>query len=167
MNHPQPSSNEDTLRRCSALLFALRQISRASDIYSRKLSQQTGLTMPQLMLMQAIDFAPQCSAGELSTMIALSQATVTNIVRRLESRALLRRERGHHDKRKVFLRLTESGKAMLDGAPQTLQPSFVEQFDGLAAWEQQLLVSAAQRIAQMMETPDESSAHPRHQTQTM
>ncbi|UJF24499.1 MarR family transcriptional regulator [Suttonella sp. R2A3] len=154
MNRPQTLSNEETLRRCSTLLIALRRITRASDIYSKKLSQQTGLTMPQIILMQAIDFAPECSAGELSNMIALSQATVTNIVRRLESRGLLERERGSDDKRKVFLRLTKQGKTMLDGAPQTLQQSFIDAFDALDTWEQQMLVSSAQRIAQMMESPD-------------
>ena len=41
------------MARHDEVLIALRQIIRATDLYSRKLSKVAGLTAPQLLILQA------------------------------------------------------------------------------------------------------------------
>ncbi len=136
------------------VLVALRRVIRATDIHSRQLNKTSGLTAPQLLLMQTIAQAGEASIGEISRSMSLSQATVTSILDRLEKRRLLYRQRSALDKRKVHIVLTDDGRAMLADAPTPLQESFVRQFNALQDWEQAMIVAALQRVAHMMNATD-------------
>lgn len=133
------------------VLIALRRVIRAADIHSKRLIKTVGLTAPQLLLMQAIRNNPEDSTiGTLANQISLSQATVNNIIGRLENRELIKRQRSQSDKRYVWLYLTEEGKKILDRAPTPLQQQFVERFNQLENWEQNMMLSSLQRLASMM-----------------
>ncbi|MBQ0754604.1 MAG: MarR family transcriptional regulator [Gammaproteobacteria bacterium] len=136
------------------VLIALRKIIRATDLYSRRLSKDVGLTAPQLLIMQAIKARGEMTMGDIAAEVSLSQATVTTILDRLEKRELLMRQRGDKDKRRVYASLTESGAALLVRAPTPLQEEFMEQFEGLHEWEQSLILSSLQRVATMMDAQD-------------
>lgn len=134
------------------VLSSLRKIIRAADIHSKKLSKTAGLTAPQLLLMQAIsENAEESTLGHLAKKISLSQATVTSIIDRLESRDLVVRVRSDVDKRFVRLHLTDKGKDLLRNAPTPLQESFISKFTALDEWEQNMILSSLQRLAQMMD----------------
>jgi DNA-binding MarR family transcriptional regulator len=90
--------------------------------------------------------------------VSLSQATVTNILNRLETNALIRRKRSDLDKRRVNLELTPTGKKLLKSAPKPLQEGFVARFNQLEGWEQHLLVSSLARVAAMMDAQDLDAA---------
>ena len=142
------------------VLTALRRVIRAADIHSKRLTKTVGLTSPQLMLMQAIRNNKEDSTiGALANQISLSQATVNNIVGRLESRGLIIRTRSKADKRFVWLHLTEEGEKVLDQAPIPLQEQFVERFRKLESWEQNMILSSVQRLAAMMDA-DQIDASP-------
>lgn len=133
------------------VLISLRRLIRATDLHSKQLVKTVGLTAPQLLLLQAISAKGQVTIGEIARDISLSQATVTNILDRLEKRGMIYRERSNHDKRKVHAHLTDKGAAILKGAPTPLQEHFVKQFRNLHDWEQNTILSSLQRIAQMMD----------------
>lgn len=159
------------MARHDEVLIALRKIIRATDLYSRRLSKEAGLTAPQLLIMQAIAEADELTMGDIAGEVSLSQATVTTILDRLEKRDLLRRERGSTDKRRVYARLTEAGRQLLARAPTPLQEEFMEQFEQLHEWEQSLILSSLQRVATMMNAADldaspvlDVGAIDRHQT---
>lgn len=136
------------------VLVNLRKIIRATDLYSRRLSKQVGLTTPQLLVMQAIKTLSAVSIKTLSGEVALSQATVTTIIDRLEARGLVTRQRSTVDKRVVHPALTAAGEAMLEEAPAPLQDLFSSQFEALADWEKSMIVAALQRVASMMNAED-------------
>jgi DNA-binding MarR family transcriptional regulator len=133
------------------MLIALRRVMRAVDLHSRKLMQSHGLTGPQALVLQEVVRGQCISAGELATRVSLSQATVTDIVTRLEQRGLLLRERSDEDRRKVLIRATPSGDQTIASAPPLLQETFVHRFADLKGWEQLLLLSSLQRIAELMD----------------
>ena len=137
--------------RIESVLIALRRVIRATDLHSRNLIKTTGLTAPQLLLLQAIRSKGEVSISKLAHEISLSQATVTNIIDRLENRGYIFREKSHLDKRKVHLYLTDKGEMVVKDAPVPLQESFVKQFRELQDWEQAMIISALQRVAQMMD----------------
>ena len=83
--------------------------------------------------------------------MSLSQATVTSILDRLEKRDLVYRERSKEDKRKVHAYLTDQASEILKEAPIPLQEHFTRQFIDLQEWEQTMIISSLQRIAQMMD----------------
>jgi DNA-binding MarR family transcriptional regulator len=136
------------------VLIALRRVIRATDLHSKHLVKTTGLTAPQIMLLQAIRDKGQASIGELANDISLSQATVTTIVDRLEKRDLVYRQRSNEDKRKVYVYLSDSGSEVLKTAPLPLQENFTRRFSNLQEWEQSMILSSLQRVAVMMDAQD-------------
>ncbi len=133
------------------VLVALRRVIRATDLHSKHLAKTTGLTAPQILLLQAIRDNGEATIGELANEISLSQATVTTILDRLEKRDLVYRERSKEDKRKVHAYLTDQAADVLKEAPIPLQEQFARQFGDLQEWEKTMIISALQRVAQMMD----------------
>ncbi|MCC4816301.1 MarR family transcriptional regulator [Vibrio lentus] len=140
------------------ILVAIRQIIRAIDLHSKKLSKEYGLTGPQLILMRAIQEMGNVTIKELSNQTNVSQATTTTIIDRLELNGYVQRIRSVADRRKVHANLTEKGQELLNNAPPPLQDNFVKKFQNLEAWEQSLLLSSMQRVSSMMNAEDIDAA---------
>ncbi|HBA33317.1 MAG TPA: transcriptional regulator [Gammaproteobacteria bacterium] len=139
------------MSRIEEVLVALRRVIRATDLHSKHLAKTTGLTAPQILLLQTIRDKGEVTIGELAHEMSLSQATVTSILDRLEKRALIYRERSKEDKRKVHAYLTDQATEILKEAPIPLQEHFTRQFVDLQEWEQTMIISSLQRVAQMMD----------------
>lgn len=140
------------------VLRSLRRIIRATDIHSRQLGKHTGLTTPQLVVLRAIEEAGTPTVSEIARAVSLSQATVTNILNRLEGQELLKRERSETDRRRVMVALTKAGTKLLVSAPEPLQERFSVQFQTLQSWEQYQLVASLERIAEMMDAEELDAA---------
>ena len=133
------------------MLVALRRVMRAVDLHSRRLVQSHGLTGPQAVILGEVVASQGLTAGDLARRVKLSQATVTDIVKRLEARGVLCRSRDIQDKRRVLISTTKAGQQIFASAPPLLQETFVTRFESLPDWEQTLLLSAMQRIAALMD----------------
>lgn len=133
------------------VLASIRKLIRASDIYSSKVRQLSGLTSAQLLLLRAIDKNPSASLGELAREISLSQATTSTVLKRLESAGCIYRTRSDSDRRRSQVFLTESGSEALMRAPKPLDQTFIDRFRSLKPYEQSAIVSSLQRVADMME----------------
>jgi len=131
-------------------LVLLRQIIRSTDMQDKEISRLTGLTLPQLIVMQTLREEGQMTPGALSKQVVLTQATVTSILDRLEKKNLILRERGSEDKRKVWISLTDDGVELMKGAPATRQDLFVRHFEDMQPWEQAMIVASLERVAYML-----------------
>ena len=140
------------------ILISLRRIMRATDLHSQKLMKESGLTAPQLLVVQAIEKEGSPSTSSLARSIAVSQATMTRIIDRLERAGLVRRDKSSTDKRVVNISLTDAGRTKLESAPEPLQAEFLREFRKLEDWEQQMLKSSLLRIAKMMDAQDIDAA---------
>ncbi len=140
--------------RCRNLLIALRKMIQAIDRHSIKLKKKFGLTGPQLILLQSISAHDKISVTQLSKNVSLSQATVTDITKRLENRNYITRTRDIYDKRKTNIALTENGKAILNTVPPLLQEQFTKRFSKLEGWEQLMIESSFERVVSMMSAED-------------
>lgn len=140
------------------VLVALRQIIRAIDLHSKQIERASGLTGPQLLVLQRIGSSNGTTAGNIARDVSLSQATVTSILDRLERKQLVRRQRATDDKRKVIVSLTGAGAEALSSAPTLMQQSFINKFNQLENWEQTLVLSSLQRVADMMNAADLDAA---------
>ena len=136
------------------VLIALRRIMRATELYSKQLSKTAGLTSPQLLILAAIARLGDVTIGTIAREVKLSQATVTTILDRLERRGPVYRERSTVDKRKVHAHLPAEGEGALRTAPTPLQQSFIARYEGLADWEQSMILASLQRVADMMDAGD-------------
>lgn len=144
----------------AAIVAALRRIIRAVDLHSKYLAQQYGLTGPQLAVLQYLATRPGQTTSQLAEGVSLGQATISDLLDRLESRELIVRERSATDKRCVLNTLTASGRAAIEKTPPLLQERFARELGALDEWEQSLLLSSLQRVAKMMHAEElEASPH--------
>lgn len=139
-----------TVRRYREILISLRKIIRATELHSRSLSKNFGLTGPQLVILEEVSRRKRVSVTGLAKAISLSQATVTDIINRLVAKGYLIKRKSEKDKRKVRISLSEKGAAVLDQAPHPLQAIFIERFSNLDEWEQLMILSAFERVVSMM-----------------
>lgn len=145
------NNNEDLSKE---ILITLRQISRAMSIYSKFLDKNYGLTSPQLLILHELFQSDQIAIGEIARKINLSQATVTDIVDRIEIKGLVTRTKTDLDRRQVLIKITSSGKNIITKKLSLLQKDFLAKFNQLQKWEQHLLLSSVEKIALMMQTKD-------------
>lgn len=136
------------------VLIAIRKIVRAIDIHSRQLMKSHGLTVPQIIVLKEIERSDEQTVGEIANQVSLSQATITNILTRLEGRGYINRTQHKDDKRRVVARITGSGKEIIAQAPSLLHDQFVSSFQKLKGWEQMSIISALERVGEMMNAKD-------------
>lgn len=127
---------------------------RAMDVHSKYLHKYYGLSSPQLTILKELSDVNEIPTGELAKRVSLSQATVTDILDRLEEKGLIIRQRSSFDKRRVYIQISEKGKAIVLKNPSLLKEDFILQFNELEDWEQTLILSSMQRVVAMMKTPD-------------
>lgn len=140
-------NNQDASEEVVALI---RQIIRAIDIQSKKLTKRYGLTGPQLIVLKEIYKYPEKKLSEIARQVSLSQATVTSILDRLEQQGFAQRHRVSTDKRKVHITLKEKALEILRTKPSLLQEEFSDKFGQLADWEKSMILSSMQRLAVML-----------------
>ena len=136
------------------LFIALRRITRAIDLHSKKLQRETGLTTSQLLVLEAVVKLDTSTPSNIAKEVQLSQATVTNLVDRMERNNLVLRQKSIADKRVVEVQLTEKGRDMVEIAPEPLQAGFLREYRKLERWEQHQLIGSIQRIAVLMDAED-------------
>lgn len=155
------------------ILAAMRRIIRALDLQSRQLVRSHGLTGPQALLLKEVTLAGELTVGQLAERVSLSQATVTDILLRLERHGLVERQRSSEDKRRVLVHVTVAGRRLMKTSLPLLQEGFLDKLNQLQEWEQTQLLASLQRIADMMNAQqfeaesrytDEKTRSPLHQS---
>jgi len=149
---PVPPSLEDSVLR------SLRRIIQAVDLYSRQLVTDHGVTGPQLICLRQLALAGAMSPGELAQAISLRPATLSGILDRLEVQGLVTRERHLDDRRRLLVRLTAAGQALIERAPPSLQESFLLRFRALPEAEQAQIDELLRQLVSMMATGELDAA---------
>ncbi len=142
----------------NAALRALRRILRAADLSGRRLAAETGLTASQLLVLQEVERRGQTTPGSIAMRLQLSQATVTNIMDRLEAEGLASRRRNEGDRRQQLLAVTSKGKSVLETAPNLLRAQFSRRFGELAPWEQAMILAALERLGELLDDTETAAS---------
>lgn len=142
----------------NAILRALRRILRASDRGVRRLASATGLTPSQMLVLQQIERGGETTPSAVAASLQFGQATVTNILDRLEMAGYVTRRRGERDKRQMLLNVTDKGRLMLNTAPDLLQEQFQDRFAALPAWEQAMMLASLERLSSLLDAEDIDAA---------
>jgi DNA-binding MarR family transcriptional regulator len=107
-----------------------------------------------LLVLEAVVKLDTSTPSNIAKEVQLSQATVTNLVDRLERHELVLRRKSTADKRAVEVHLTEKGRQMVELAPEPLQTGFLREYRKLERWEQHQLIASVQKIAVLMDAED-------------
>lgn len=131
-------------------LTALRQIVRNTESSEKAVMRQTGLTPSQLVFMHLLEETGEATAGRIAGLMGITQATATVLIQKLENASIISRRKGEADRRQSWISLTPHGHALLAVAPDSAHAQFHSKFADLQRWEQTMLVTALERVAEMM-----------------
>ncbi|WP_372797053.1 MarR family winged helix-turn-helix transcriptional regulator [Pontiella sp.] len=132
------------------VLKSLRRIIRAVDIHSKKLSHDYQITAPQMICLYSLQKNGSMTQSQLAKDVDLGMSTVNGIIDRLEAKKWIVRKRDDHDRRKVFLEITDSGKLQAYEAPALLQDKLSEALQALPELEQAAIALSLERIVELM-----------------
>ncbi len=109
---------DDLLRLDSQVCFALVTAARNVVAIYRPILEPLGLTHPQYLVMLALWESSPRALGELARELAMEPATLSPLVKRLESQHLVTRRRRADDERVLEIALTPQGSALREQALQ-------------------------------------------------
>jgi DNA-binding MarR family transcriptional regulator len=142
------------------ILMSLRRISRALDLYSRKLRGTCNLTAPQLVCLLSLAEHGPSTASAVSDRVHLSRSTLVGILDRLEEQGFIVRERSRSDRRQVYLDLTERGREVAQSAPSPLQDKLARALGALDDAGREALARSLEQVVDMMEAGEAEASAP-------
>ena len=148
---PQAAPSVPAPRHDLRVLQSLRRIIRQTEMHSRNLAAQYKITGPQLVCLHAIQDEGRVTVSRISQAVFLSPSTVVGILDRLAEKSLVVRTRDEHDRRKVYVTLSEKGKELVAHAPSPLHDRLYAAFQNLPELEQATIALSLERVVQLME----------------
>jgi DNA-binding MarR family transcriptional regulator len=136
------------------LLKSIRRLARALDVHSRQINRDSGLTLPQLIVLQCVRDLGEVTGRAISEAADLSPPTVVGILDKLEGKGLIERYRSTRDRRVVHTRLSPGGRALLARSPSPLGPEFEAGFMALDPAERQKILAAFSKAAGLAFAPE-------------
>lgn len=94
------------------LCFDLYAASRAVVAAYRPILEPLGLTYPQYLVLVMLWSREEVAIKEVASALRLDHATLTPLLRRMETAGLVSRRRGSEDERTVLVALAPVGRAM-------------------------------------------------------
>ena len=111
--------------------FLLRRGQQAHvGAWTRKVSKT--VTSVQFGVMKALSDSPGLSQRELCDILDLDRSTIAEIVRRLEKRGFVRREKNDDDLRRNCVHLTSDGAVEVDRLEPLVYEANIELLEGLS-----------------------------------
>lgn len=98
------------------LCFALYSANLALNKVYRQLLAPLQLTYPQYLVMLVLWEQDDVTVSEIGERLFLDSATLTPLLKRLESAGLLSRQRSRQDERQVVVTLSDTGRALQEKA---------------------------------------------------
>lgn len=135
----------------ASLVRSVRRIAQAIDVRSREIARLTGLTLPQILVLQSIRALGEVSTSAISRDVSMSPPTVVAVLDKLEAKGMAIRYRSTIDRRVVHVRLTDSGRQALTTAPSLFGEGFMSAFDGLPLDRRVTMAQAVEDLATMMQ----------------
>ncbi len=135
----------------TSLVRSVRRIAQAIDLRSREIAQLTGLTLPQLLVLQSVRSLGEVSTSAISRDVSMSAPTVVAVLDKLEAKGLAVRYRSTIDRRVVHVRLTDAGRQALTSSPGLLGDGFLSSFDRLPSHKRIAMAHAVEELATMMQ----------------
>ncbi|MFJ1302243.1 MarR family winged helix-turn-helix transcriptional regulator [Pseudomonadota bacterium AL_CKDN230030165-1A_HGKHYDSX7] len=114
----QPVTGPESLLLDDQLCFALHSTVLAMNKLYRKLLARLDLTYPQYLVMMVLWERDGVSLSDIGKRLFLDSATLTPLLKRMETAGLLKRVRAADDERHIVITLTAAGRALRDKATE-------------------------------------------------
>lgn len=123
-NHQTTPTKYDCLKLENQLCFPLYACSREVIRAYKPYLDELDLTYTQYITMMCLWETPQMTVKALGNMLFLDSGTLTPVLKKLENKGFIKRERSKEDERSLIVTLTPEGRALRDKAvslPETMR----------------------------------------------
>lgn len=123
------------------VLDSIRKIVQALRYFSVSCEENLGLSAAQLFVLKKLNGTKPISVNELADLTFTHQSSVSVVVTRLVEKKLVSRQASGLDRRRVELKLTKKGLAIVDRSPETIQEQLAQSFEVLNVKDQERLAT--------------------------
>lgn len=142
------------------IIVKLRKIIRSINLESKKIEKELGISIPQLLVLKYLsdqnDY--RAFAKDIKEYINLNASTVSGIISRLESKALIAKLPKQNDKRATYIILTAKGADLLHKSPPTLQEKLSQRLKKLSPEQIEELDRNIELLTLIMDVEDMDAA---------
>jgi DNA-binding MarR family transcriptional regulator len=135
-------------------LRILREIMHRTDLRSRRLLRELGVSSTQAGVLRALSDGQTRSTGDLALELSLTGATLSGVLDRLEARGWIGRVRSPEDKRRMELRILPPGMDKLHETAARFQDPLTRGFDELPPAQQVKILDALQTVSELFDARD-------------
>ena len=136
--------------------FLLRRAHQLSVGLFERHCGELGLTPPQYGILNVLSYAPDIDQITLAKALGHDKVTISHIVRSLETRGLLTREASVEGRRRMVIRLTRQGRALLAQAVACAARAHDQLLSPLSSEEQAHMLQLLDKLCSGLE--DEARA---------
>ena len=105
---------------------SLRILLQAIRLHNVDVERQLGISLAQLYVLEQLEQHDGSSVNDLADRTRTHQSSVSVVVRKLVDRGLVERRVSASDGRRAELSLSSSGRALLHGAPSSIQSKLIQ-----------------------------------------
>jgi DNA-binding MarR family transcriptional regulator len=128
-------------RRPASLLYGVKRIELAVRAHLDELLKPSGITAVQYTALTVLEQHEGLPAAELARRSFVTAQSISDVVRALEQRELIVRERNPENRRELLIHLTDAGRALLE-----------QHADDVLALEQRMVSTLSERQTQQFRT---------------
>jgi len=149
MNHDYPN-----------ILTLIRKIIRSVDIDSKRIEKEFGVSIPQLLTLQFLDYQEdfKATSTQIKNHLELNASTITGIINRLLSKGLVAKMPNPKDGRGYYIILTAKGSHLLKKSPVILQETVSKKIQFLSPEETDTLYKGVGLLINLLEAEDLDAA---------
>ncbi|MCY0877663.1 MAG: MarR family transcriptional regulator [Firmicutes bacterium] len=111
------------------------------------------LTLAQVQCLRILSIQPE-QAGELAKKLSMSSTSLTRVLERLESRGLIERTVDLHDRRRVWVQLTESGRTTVGSLTSWYQSPLFQAIRAMSVDETDELTRVLEQFVKAVQALD-------------
>lgn len=137
------------------VLQKVRIVIRAAQRHSLWVEKQCGVNGAQLWILQELADAPGLRVGQVTALLAIQQATTSNLLEGLVRKGFVVKARDPADQRVVKLFLSAQGLALLEAAPKPARGLLPEALASLAPAHLARLNAGLQGLLSSIDVIDE------------
>lgn len=140
-----PSARADPLPLDASLGFQVRELNRAIQRALQARIQPHGATLGAWYFLRVLWEEESLTQRELANRVGMQEPTAVIALRGMEEAGWITRERSAADRRKVNLRLTESGRALRETLLPLARAVLAEAVQGFSAEDEAALLALLRR----------------------
>jgi len=151
---PKDISGEVHLDKTKVIIYSIRRLIQAGELYSKELNKKYSISAAQLNCLLALYENGPLPPSQIAKHMLVKSSTVTGVVDRLEHKGLVERVRNSPDRRVITIELTEAGNQLAKNAPPPIQQKIIDGLKQISESEKDHIAVSLSRLTDMLDVQD-------------